>query len=673
MLPIRPRCEFFPRFGSGYAGMDESQYWQTYHRSQKKRPTAKQNGKTNEPTAFSPQPGQNSNQSDKKGTYFNPFCYSVHAKTIQPQNAPQPDQIVQISRYDAFLAYQHQMAAYIVDKVLETGIKVKLNADNQYPGVLVFIEPPAMVKNIGVKAAWCEFVILLINALADYLSIQCGIPINLSRRSSFSHLRPTICETNPSIRISPGCIPKHYADILVYAIFYSTQLTTELGHKVFDTSLQRAGLIKTINAYNQQKELTGSEALNAKQILWNALWNRFDSSGKCFMAQVLRNQYNPEWLINQYLDALLAYDGEVEDLFYKKDRFHPDIKQLKAIFQKPWDTILDGFILHGESISLRVGDEPLKTYGFDTLISFEDDQDFLQAMQLFSADAENLVKNPPKEGLHTVLEREIVSQHQRPFNFKVEDGCGSDSDEEETIQGVSVYANKRITATGMRAIQLAFGAIRLYCNQTYHANFSKMQFRTDGMYYETKEALSKHALTISGKKGVNERADRYIVSLYDLNHCNTTQTQTTSLKDAIKGCFKMVIIDITSTDQKTIAATCQQLLLLDNKITSIIFVSSFKNEQAGIDLNPYGTIRIFSKDKKERDGLYQAIDALEKEAQYKHPATSHLLRKHNKQMGWMPTNRGIISFFKQGQVVGNVKENNSSLSSPKRSTTSSAV
>ena len=71
--------------------------------------------------------------------------------------------------------------------------------------------------------------------------------------------------------------------------------------------------------------------------------------------------------------------------------------------------------------------------------------------------------------------------------------------------------------------------------------------------------------------------------------------------------------------------------------------SGLKNEQAMSDYNPYGCIRIFTRDKKDLKKVYNYLVGFEEEAQYAHPQKSHILRKNAKDAGFTPTNRAILS------------------------------
>jgi hypothetical protein len=251
------------------------------------------------------------------------------------------------------------------------------------------------------------------------------------------------------------------------------------------------------------------------------------------------------------------------------------------------------------------------------------------------------------QNLHGELETASQTLFFNPPHQLHEDGYGSDSDTEGTIslarERTIIYAKKFITATGMRSIQLAFAAIKRHLGEQTQLNFRNLGFNTQYMYYETKEALQKHAIPIV-LHNINELAQPLEVVLYDLNHCNTSHQKTAPVTEIVKDSSTICILDTTSATNSLVAESIKKLMTKNPHLSTIILVSSgIKNEQAGSDINPYGTIRIFSRNKSERDGLYKQLASLEAEAGYKHPKTSHLLRKTAKERRMTPTNEGILS------------------------------
>ena len=92
-----------------------------------------------------------------------------------------------------------------------------------------------------------------------------------------------------------------------------------------------------------------------------------------------------------------------------------------------------------------------------------------------------------------------------------------------------------------------------------------------------------------------------------INACITDGSITPEISDQELANIKIVIIDSTSASieqhHSWVARFHQH-----PKIQLLLFVSSgFKNEQMGADKNPYGTIRIFAKDKRHLENFLKTI------------------------------------------------------------------
>ena len=132
---------------------------------------------------------------------------------------------------------------------------------------------------------------------------------------------------------------------------------------------------------------------------------------------------------------------------------------------------------------------------------------------------------------------------------------------------------------------------------------------------------------------------------FDLNHCDTLGSGRTRLRYYMEGSLfekdiPIIVMDCTSSTPSLIKGAIKDAV--ECGVELILLVSSgLKNEQFGADNNPYGTVRIITLDKKERDKLYkEAQTILKKNGSI--PATAHKIRKGYKQGGFTLTNQQIL-------------------------------
>jgi hypothetical protein len=613
--------------------MEKSSHWNTYHRSRFKRL------EDVKPSQYFFKP-DTSAKPDKAGTYLNPFSFPRYQKAVAIQKA-QPKKQYSENTYDDYLQYQNKMANYIVAQLKEKHLSLKANCDNDYPSVLIDFPKPSKAKPVD----WVNFVIVHYMAICLKLTNERGLNCEIVRRSSFGHLRPSVAETAPSMRINVGVIPKDYADVLVDAAILTHQLLCINTESNFSKPLALPELSQAIDEYNRTgKKSRGNIKIKLPDNLWLALWSAMDRKGHSLVYQVMRKEINVEAIINKSLDKMLASKLNAEKILAS-----PDL--IQETFVTPWMDVLKAYQLNEKKqMTISWPASQLPSYKWQQAPVLIKDEAFIPFVQeLFTVfDHPRILDNTIQtlQNLHGELETASQKLFFNPPHQSHEDGYGSDSDTEGTISLIKkrtvIYAKKFITATGMRSIQLAFAAIKRHLGEQSQLNFRNLSFNTQYMYYETKEALQKHAIPIV-LNNINELAQPLEVVLYDVNHCNTSHQKTAPVTDVVKNASPICILDTTSATNSLVAKCIKDLMTKNCHLSTIILVSSgLKNEQAGSDINPYGTIRIFSRNKSERDGLYKHLASLEAEVGYNHPKTSHLLRKTAKERGMTPTNESIL-------------------------------
>jgi hypothetical protein len=212
------------------------------------------------------------------------------------------------------------------------------------------------------------------------------------------------------------------------------------------------------------------------------------------------------------------------------------------------------------------------------------------------------------------------------------DGHGSDSEVETEINQVKIWSKKVVVHNGMRAIWAAISTIVSHLGEK---NPSRV-FLQDA-YYEAPLGLPIIAQLHEANIMKVDTLSLANIVLCDLNPCITTQK---SIKDYdaipyenLQG--KILILDSTSSTAQKVHGHLQQFTR--SRVAALLLVDSgLKNQQIGADKNQYGTVRIFTRDKKLTEKLYQHIK--KNEPPLLSP-TSHRHRRIMKRLGAVPTTK----------------------------------
>lgn len=634
-----PRCEYHVRFSSIFK-MDKHEVYNTYHRSDSKRLV---DVKRSEFKFLGNQSRAMARMYPKTGTFFSPFHFNAYQDAITP--VARKAFKSEVNLYNLLLLRQKEQAAYIVRGLKKKYPKLKINADNQYTCVLVAFDAPAEEKNIK---TWTNFVSVIYLAIVNKLTMEHGVNIETHLRSSFGTFRPSVAECGVSLRLSLGLVPKQYIDCVKQALAYTYQLVNlnqsalDDPHQqpIFNIKLQLNGVAADLEKYNHAR---GSK-LSLKPTLWQTLWTNGDSKGCSFASQIFRKAHTTEHLIDLILDELLKHD--LADIF-------KDNKKLQQAFANPISVLLNNYRLRGERLSFDIKKKSLKYFEWQTEVKI-DDPDFwgmvshvCMAWRIKSADLKRILKAGKTTHLHALFDLLAKQFTFHPNQYDdVEDGYGSDSDDEQELELApkkkqTIHAKKFITATGMRAIQLSY-AISKQCLASRKFDLLNIDFAATWMYYETDEALTRHPIPlIDDGKTTSKRKGH--IGFFDLNHCNAMQFKKVNLISAVKANDLIAVVDSTSATTNEMNLALKVLYKRCKKLIAVLFVASgLKNEQGMSDYNAYGTVRIFAKSKAICQALYDQLVELEKEASYKHPKQSHLLRKTAKDQGMTPSNHMIL-------------------------------
>lgn len=601
------------------------------------------------------------------GLYHPPLDNLAAFKNIQAAAAAQmtPCLSGDSRLYDEHLINRHNMCRYIVDKLKPDNTAIKINFFNDYPCIMVFIESPHvnLIEKIDAKKevmlGWVEILISFFVGMVNYAAQEKGIDIELVRRSSFGFLSPTIAPCGQSFRLSLGLIPRDYADILIDGLKKLNATLTKIDEysidntrHVLDVSLPQNYFLKDIRYQkyleSSSRQLAAPKAENILQLVWA----KVEKGGKTAAVNLMRTALARDGLASEVyrllghsttgnnldyaavlLNALrwgfsgvvltasnknLTYSRKTEVRFPKILTKHTEIKDIN--FFKFIETIL---------VSINAS---LKSNALTDLIQASQTEN--------NAAIKKCIDNKTVADIYYYLEM----MNELSFSYSIAtyeghklDDFGSESETEDVSENVeeTVYAKKAIVRNGMRAIlaSLHAGSTHLYPDYLVE-NSKKISLFIHGAYYETNNAVK-----LIEKFSVEKTISKSKIIVCDINACVSAakNLQTLSINELSN--IKVMVVDVTS-------ATCnQQNKSIENfkanKNLEILFLvsSGLKNEQSGKDRNPYGTIRIFTKDKSQLEKALLFIKNTETPIKM---GFAHHCRRMMKDNGNIPRNNVIL-------------------------------
>jgi hypothetical protein len=411
-------------------------------------------------------------------------------------------------------------------------------------------------------------------------------------------------------------------------------------------------LEKQFSQYNQSKTAKNKKRQQKPQVtgnLWSQLWHAADSHGHTFIFQLFRKSLVAEDLIN-HLYTNLIKAGPIESLITTNDK-------LSECFAGPFTQKLHDYTYKDKdgTMGINTASIKLKTHHWQntpataiedanywTLIS-----DVMHNLHVPKAQIDKITRKKTLNAAIQTIEHYGIRMMTHPAkrcSKQTEDGYGSESDTEETttVQGqtFTLYSQKIICETCMAAIQLCYAAVYTYM-QKDHPGFT-LYFNAKSMYYETPTALRFYPLADVLKSKSKPKTPQKL-RFFDRNHCDNKQQGPVHIADIeLTKTIPCVVIDTTSATQKQMANVLTTLFSQHAHLETILLVSSgLKNEQAMADFNPYGTIRLFSK---QSATLKAMVDIIKLSAKPQ-PKESHAARKHAKEAQFTPSNAGILNYL----------------------------
>lgn len=564
--------------------------------------------------------------------------------------------------YDQSLKYRGKICSAIVKKFPVTSSDaIKVGFYYSYPCLLVYLKKPswaADVTNKGPIKAWTEVVISYFVGLVNYTAHQHGLDVELVRRSSFGFLTPTIAPCEQSFRINVGIVPTYYTEVLLTCLQTLNAVLSKLNQSF--SKLKALGLSMDlpphcfIRSSNYPTYLGEKTVPKVKNVLELA-WAKVDKGGKTGAFNLMRTPagrdgltaqvYNalkgasPTEIMNYsqiFVDALrwgfnkisvngktLNFDQTEAVIFKKVKKQHAQIKD-KAFFK------FIKIILKSVRFELLLNELPpgLLKNSFNETIKV----------------IVHAIKNETLENLYFRLEvlNELLFS-KTIFNHpgEVKNCFGSDSEVDNKYRKLKqdFFGKKLIVRNGMRAILAALHSGACYLHPNYLTQEAKPTLVLRGAYYETADAM-KLLNKFNIIKPATQSTEAEIL-LYDTNACVTTGQDLPKLPKQILSSIKVLIIDSTSASIEKYNYWFKMFQKYPN-IQVLFFASSgFKNEQLGADKNPYGTLRVFTKDEQVQSKIIEFIKKTEAPI---NSSISHHYRHLMKRLGHIPTNHSIAFF-----------------------------
>ncbi len=561
--------------------------------------------------------------------------------------------------YQILIKYKLHICRYITEQLGTVTRYITVGYYNEYPCIMIKISretiPPASINSATDASfnSWVDCIASYFIGLINYCSFSNNIPIEMERRASFGFLSPTVACTDDSIRINVGIIPKSYANILTeclkildHVLTQKLDLQAPLHIPVFYTTKEYYQYLATDSKGNQ-KEVMPPPALNT---LSQLLWAKVDTGHKSTLFNITRTPYAKDGIASQVFNELLHYGFNPDRAFLRG--FYWSISQFQIILNKKKPTLAfaqnDHEMNYGKDRNgKKIGFSDYPTQLIDTEFWTVIDSIVTAVRSLDDPVLDSVIRGMNKccekmeidqvfHGLEILNELIFISSMEKGAKEKIADGYGSDSDDEEDMNGSRICTKKIIVHNGMRAI---FGATLATYNHLRDQKPSiSCRIFLQNMYYETADGLTwimKHE-HLTGIGMVKKSSEGNVI-MHDLNGCVTNGRNTYFDLPAERD--KILILDTTSTTAETVH---EYLKCFANSRAELLFLvdSGLKNQQLGADKNQYGTVRIYTKNKQILNKIYAFIKNNERPLL---SPISHHYRRTMKKIGVVPTARNFFN------------------------------
>ncbi|XP_075222391.1 uncharacterized protein LOC142325026 [Lycorma delicatula] len=664
-----PRCEYKTRFkGTSAFPMDEKKYWGTYFRStvsggnSDRIAKLTKSDKTYSNTNINKSTGQNKQtvSTAKIGTVKSPWIHNEYKKIFNREFELKELKINRhsgILLYDQLLQYKAHICTTVINSfsALEiTDKKIDVYFENDYPCILVQIKKfAAQLEPEKEQASLYNIVIAYFTAITNKIAKDYNIPVELVNRSSFGHNIPSVAATAKNFRINIGIVPKVYAskvlanslkllnnEFLVPLLSSDTTKTLKLGFtpdeiKTHNSDVTNYNLIKINKRNSSRRQPLQVERWNENEDLFIVLCKVGDSSGRKVSFQITRCKAYIDLLTDYVTEHLQTSNTCPSNLLFTK----PLMDILKKLTYKSIVTLeIKKDDYHNKKLKFSDEEDP-NIKGDDKF--WKTIQDISSIFELLDINTLSSSINSKKiNGLYSMLERGNLEFIKNSNIQQSEEGYGSDSDCEVSVEDTTFYSRKITVSTGMRAINLAHFLLLL---------FRSKNIDVDYMYYEVADVLKNLVCNISDSYFFSQTSTKLVDNIFDsfflsqsptevklkyidLNHCAAYPNNKVDLIEIQQDLYfvQAILLDYTSA---TTAKISEAISLFIPKVPLLLLVNSgIKNEQIGADMNPYGTLRIIATDRKNLNKMYYILKAHLIVAENL-PSESHNIRKAYKTVG----------------------------------------
>lgn len=548
------------------------------------------------------------------------------------------------SLYDELLSARQAICAYMARKLSKLK-HLKVSYYHEYPCLMILILPSSVVQTHQ-KASdaslnnWSHFLSCYLEGALNATAALNNIPIEIIDRSSFGFLSPTLAPTDDSIRLNTGIIPKAYQSIIIKTLTHLDATLGKLTKSLAESyPIPKDSFFLTDEFKNYRKNRRNKNIGNIVELLWEPV----DTMNKTGIYNIMRSNFAHKGIAKSAFKSLLSDRDNHDNALMNAISWALDqlyiTDQRKLTFNQSDNINYNIRFDTTHSIDITWYDKPF----WDTIKSIHDKlatiEDKLPILETTLAMIKSAYNNGELNQLYAKLEAVqdalLIQAGMLAEDADLEDGYGSDSDEEDTTEETTVYSRKIITNNGMRAIIGALIAVSI--------NKKELKLLLDRSYYEIQSALplitSINGINVFQKKKLSEAS----VYLTDATPC-ITDGNASKIMDCLdedgldQFAGKIMIIDVTSATIETMRTYYQAFKRSRSPLLCLVS-SGLKNEQLGSDNNAYGTIRLFSKSKTTVETAYARIRNNEEPVQ---SIISHLLRRIMKSVGATPTNACIM-------------------------------
>lgn len=649
-----PRCEYHTRMDSSVFAMEDTDYFGTYYRSttrggENDRYSDKIKEKTYENKHLN---AGNKLAVSKTGSFYNPLFYADYKDALMPTDQREPRQkrgtALSFLLYDEILNYKRESCRQLMEASRGAALKnIHLGYANDYPCIMVYIPSLDTKRNVE---SWYAIAMAYFIAHVNQAATCASLPIEVVKRSSFGHSIPAVDVTSQSFRINIGLIPKEYHPVLIQAL-KSLDATLDKLQKATFTNKEVKDQNDKIVSFNQNSGRDG------KVGEWNrSVWETLNADGVpdskkrfCVAHELTRKR--------KYVDMLA-------------DKVLLELKKPRPNLAAPLKTCMMRFTYSGKEVSMNVSDSD---FHFRTPESKQKiiqpktsaDKDFWGIIDMVAtALGAEALPHDSLEQVYGFLEdmnmHFIATKAARQLSA---DGIGSDSEYEVYTNNKKLHHTKITTATGMKAINLATFLSLYYMDKhlgsaTYKVLVDYMYFETEGAIDSIKPPFPAVGETPSPQKQSKRAANANPLIFFDLNHCHASEKEDKIRLEDVLESHKSnmpIILDTTSATTEDIK---KAVALATQKSPLVFLVSSgLKNEQAGADINPYGTVRIIASSYEVMQELYQTAESILIESKDILPKASHQIRKAYKNVGAAPIIRDILP---DGRYIRTIRDDEDS-------------